>query len=57
MIEEACKISSCIDFRCGSAEKLPYEDNYFDIALLFAVFTSIFDLTMKKISSLRRYGF
>lgn len=46
--EDARRLSPNIDFRCGDAEKLPYESNYFDIVLLFTVFTSIFDSTMKK---------
>jgi SAM-dependent methyltransferase len=47
-IKGAQKINPNIDFRCGNAQKLPYESDYFDIALLFTVFTSIFDFTMKK---------
>ena len=46
-IEKAKRISPNIDFLCGNAEKLPYEDNSFDIVLCFTVFTSILDENMK----------
>jgi len=39
-IEDAKKLSPNIDFTCGNAEALPYDGNYFDIVLLFTVFTS-----------------
>lgn len=47
-IEEAKRLSPNIGFRCSSAENIPFEDRSFDIVLLFTVFTSIFDLGMKK---------
>ncbi len=47
-IAGASKLSPNINFKSGNVEKLPYESNYFDIVLLFTVFTSIFDSTMKK---------
>lgn len=37
-----------IDFRCGNAENLPYEDESFDIVMQFTVFTSILDSEMKQ---------
>jgi len=40
-------LSSNIDFRCGNAEELPYEDESFDIVMQFTVFTSILDNEMK----------
>jgi ubiquinone/menaquinone biosynthesis C-methylase UbiE len=42
-IEEAKRLSPNIDFRCGNAEELPYEDGLFDIVIQFTVFTSILD--------------
>jgi ubiquinone/menaquinone biosynthesis C-methylase UbiE len=47
-IESAIKISPNMNFKCGSAENIPYEDNTFDIVLVFTVFTSVFDPNMKK---------
>jgi len=47
-IKAAREISPNINFECGNAEKLPYENGSFDIILLFTVFTSIFDPDMKK---------
>jgi ubiquinone/menaquinone biosynthesis C-methylase UbiE len=47
-IEDAKKISPNISFRCGNAEELQYDNGFFDIILLFTVFTSIFDIQMKK---------
>jgi len=41
-------LSPNIDFRCGNAEDLPYEDESFDIIMQFTVFTSILDNQMKK---------
>jgi len=47
-IDKALEISPNIDFRLGNAEGLPYSDGSFDIVLLFTVFTSILDESMKK---------
>ncbi len=47
-IEVAKRLSPNIDFICGNAEKLPYEDYLFDIVLSFTVFSSILDLDMKR---------
>ena len=47
-IESAKSISPNIDFRCGSAETIPYDNNMFDIVMQFTVFTSIMDVGMKK---------
>jgi ubiquinone/menaquinone biosynthesis C-methylase UbiE len=47
-IETAKQISSSMNFQCGNAESLPYQDSFFDIILCFTVFTSIFDKTMKQ---------
>ena len=47
-IETAKHISPNIDFRCGSAEKLPWDDEYFDLILCFTVFSSIFDEEMRQ---------
>lgn len=47
-IEKAKRISPNIDFICGNAEKLPYDNELFDIILCFTVFSSIFDEGMAK---------
>lgn len=47
-IEHARKISPNIDFWCGNAEELPYENGAFDIVMQFTVFTSILDYQMKE---------
>jgi ubiquinone/menaquinone biosynthesis C-methylase UbiE len=47
-IEQARMLSPNIDFRCGNAEELPYEDGSFDIVMQFTVFTSILDDGMKR---------
>jgi ubiquinone/menaquinone biosynthesis C-methylase UbiE len=47
-IELAKKLSPHIDFCCGNAEKLPYDDKIFNVILSFTVFTSILDTEMKK---------
>lgn len=47
-IEEAKKLSPDIDFRCGNAENLPYEDGTFDIILCFTIFSSILDENTKR---------
>jgi len=46
-ISEAKRLSPNIDFRCGNAEELPFEDGTFDIVMQFTVFTSILDDQMK----------
>ena len=47
-VELGRKISPNIDMRCCDASKLPYKDESFDIVLQFTVFTSIFDIDMRK---------
>ena len=47
-IEIAKDISPNINFKCGDASNLPYEDEFFDIVVQFTVFTSILDKEMKK---------
>jgi len=47
-IETAKRISPNMNFQCGNAEFLPYQDSFFDMILCFTVFTSIFDKTMKQ---------
>ena len=47
-IETAKKISPNIDFHCGDASRLPYENETFDIVIQFTMFTSILDRGMKK---------
>jgi ubiquinone/menaquinone biosynthesis C-methylase UbiE len=47
-IESARKISPNIDFRCGDASTLPFEDKGFDIVLQYTVFTSILDDKIKE---------
>jgi len=46
-IKTAKRLSPHMNFLCGNAEKLPYEDDFFDIVLCFTIFTSIFDTKMK----------
>jgi len=47
-IERARYLSPNVDFRCGNAEQLPYDDESFDIVMQFTVFTSILDPRMKR---------
>lgn len=47
-IEEAERLSPNIEFTCGNAENLPYEDNFFDMILCFTVFSSILDRRMRQ---------
>jgi ubiquinone/menaquinone biosynthesis C-methylase UbiE len=47
-IEVARNLIPNIDFRCGDASILPYDDHFFDIVMQFTVFTSILDSEMKK---------
>lgn len=47
-INMARNISPNINFYCGDASNLRYEDNYFDILGQFTVFTSILDCQMKS---------
>lgn len=47
-IERARYLSPNVDFRCGNAEQLPYDDESFDIVMQFTVFTSILDPRMKQ---------
>jgi ubiquinone/menaquinone biosynthesis C-methylase UbiE len=48
MIEQAKKNNSDIDFRCGSADALPFRRETFDIVMQFVMFTSILDNVMKR---------
>ena len=47
-IAQAKELNPLIDFKCGNAEALPYEDEFFDIVMQFTMFTSILDYTMKR---------
>lgn len=47
-IELAKRLSPNIDFKCGDASVLPYEDQTFDIVIQFTVFTSVLDSAMKN---------
>jgi ubiquinone/menaquinone biosynthesis C-methylase UbiE len=47
-IEIAKKLHPKINFICGTAENLPYPDEFFDIVMQFTVFTSILDIQLKK---------
>jgi len=47
-IEKAKKLSPNISFHCENAEKLPFENNFFDLVLAFTVFSSILDANMKE---------
>ena len=47
-IETAKHISPNIDLRRGSADKLPWNDDCFDIILCFTVFSSILDEEMRQ---------
>ena len=47
-IEAAKEISPNIEFRCGDASHLVYEDESFDIVIQFTMFTSILDNRMKQ---------
>ena len=47
-IEKARELNPNIDFRCGDASNLPYEDHFFDMVMQFTVFTSILDCRMKE---------
>ena len=47
-IERARELNPNIEFLCGDASSLPYEDRFFDIVMQFTVFTSILDSGMKE---------
>jgi ubiquinone/menaquinone biosynthesis C-methylase UbiE len=47
-IETAQRLSPNMHFRCENAEKLSYEDEFFDLVITFTVFSSILDANMKK---------
>lgn len=47
-IKRAKTYSPNIDFKCGNAETLPYDDGGFDIILCFTVFSSILDGKMRQ---------
>jgi ubiquinone/menaquinone biosynthesis C-methylase UbiE len=46
-IEHAKKLSPNINFHCGNAEELPYENRTFDMVMQFTTLTSILDYQMK----------
>jgi len=50
-IEAAKRISPNIDFRCGNAEALPFDDKSFDIVTQFTMFTSILEDRIKRKSA------
>lgn len=47
-IEAAKKTNPVVNYTCGSADRLPYSDRFFDIVTQFTVFTSVLDGSMKK---------
>jgi ubiquinone/menaquinone biosynthesis C-methylase UbiE len=47
-IDRAKHVSPNIDFKCGSAEELPWDNEFFDIILSFTVFSSILDWRMRQ---------
>lgn len=47
-IEDAQRLSPNIDFRCGNAQHLPFENDSFDLVLSFTVFTSILDAGLRE---------
>jgi len=47
-VARARHLNPTIDFRCGSAEALPYEDGRFDLVAQFTVFSSILDETLQN---------
>lgn len=47
-IAAARMLSPNIDFVCGDASKLPYEDESMDVVMQFTVFTSILEGKMKR---------
>jgi ubiquinone/menaquinone biosynthesis C-methylase UbiE len=47
-IKAARNISPNMDLRCGNAEKLPWDNESFDIILSFTVFSSILDKRMRQ---------
>jgi ubiquinone/menaquinone biosynthesis C-methylase UbiE len=47
-IEVARSLNPAIDWRTGSAHRLPYPDASFDVVTLFVVFSSILDSTLRK---------
>lgn len=47
-IETARKLSPNMNFTCGNAERLPFIDETFDVVILFTVFSSILESSMKR---------
>jgi ubiquinone/menaquinone biosynthesis C-methylase UbiE len=47
-INEGEKIAPNINFQCGNAETLPYDNEFFDMIMQFTVFTSILSDRMKE---------
>lgn len=47
-IEVAKQLNPKINFICGDSSNLQYPDDYFDIVMQFTVFTSIYDVELKK---------
>ncbi len=46
-IARAQQLYPSIHFQCGNAEKLPFEDEFFDIILILTVFSSILENEMR----------
>jgi SAM-dependent methyltransferase len=47
-IKQAKRSNSNVDFRCGSADALPFQGETFDIVMQFVMFSSILDDVMKR---------
>lgn len=47
-IEEARAVNPKMDFRCVNAERLPFEEESFDLVMQFVMFTSILRRDMKQ---------
>ncbi len=47
-IEEAKKINTKANLKCGTAEELPYANQSFDMVQTFTVFSSIFSKAMRR---------
>lgn len=47
-IQRAKYLSPNINFRCGDASKLPFDDSFFDMVTQFTTFTSVLDKEMRE---------
>ena len=47
-VDIAKKLNPNMHFICGNANNLPYKSDFFDIVILYTVFSSILDSEMKK---------